>query len=115
MIPLLARLTEEVGSRSQAERLAREPKPMLAVLADEQFSDPEWIFERKFDGERALAVCDGTSVSLVSRNGKDISPSYPELVEALENRSGTCWIRRRGGWRDAGGEDCWSPSWTVRS
>jgi ATP-dependent DNA ligase len=27
--------------------------PMLATLTDERFSDPGWIYERKFDGIRA--------------------------------------------------------------
>src|SRR3954470_2652661 len=32
--------------------------PMLATLTDERFDDPDWIFERKFDGIRCLAVRD---------------------------------------------------------
>lgn len=65
---------------------AKPPKwqaPMLATLTDTRFSDPAWLYERKLDGERALAFRDGKSVRLLSRNKKDISGSYPELVEAL--------------------------------
>ena len=29
---------------------------MKAVLADKPFSDPDWIFERKLDGIRCLAI-----------------------------------------------------------
>ena len=32
---------------------------MNAVLTDGRFSDPEWIFERKLDGIRCIAVRDG--------------------------------------------------------
>ncbi len=32
--------------------------PMLATLTDRRFSDPDWIFERKLDGVRAVAVRD---------------------------------------------------------
>ncbi|HEX7163505.1 MAG TPA: hypothetical protein VF223_19985 [Trebonia sp.] len=32
-------------------------EPQLATLTQERFSDPEWIFERKLDGERCLAFC----------------------------------------------------------
>ena len=32
-------------------------KPMLATLTHDRFSDENWIFERKLDGERCLAVC----------------------------------------------------------
>ena len=36
--------------------------PMKAVLWDEPFSDPGWIFERKLDGVRCLAHRDGGGV-----------------------------------------------------
>jgi bifunctional non-homologous end joining protein LigD len=29
---------------------------MLATLTDQRFSDPDWLFERKLDGERCLCV-----------------------------------------------------------
>jgi bifunctional non-homologous end joining protein LigD len=57
---------------------------MKALLSDEPFSDPNWIFERKLDGVRCLAFREGRAVRLVSRTGRDMSGSYPELVEALE-------------------------------
>ena len=41
--------------------------PMLAVLTDQPFSDPRWIFERKLDGERCLALRKGGQVRLMSR------------------------------------------------
>ena len=59
-------------------------EPMKAVLSDEPFSDPNWIFERKLDGVRCLAVREDGAVQLVSRTGRNMNGSYPELVEALE-------------------------------
>jgi bifunctional non-homologous end joining protein LigD len=59
-------------------------EPMKAVLSDEPFSDPNWIFERKLDGVRCLAFRDDGGVRLVSRTGHQMNGSYPELVEALE-------------------------------
>ncbi|MDP8930576.1 MAG: non-homologous end-joining DNA ligase [Actinomycetota bacterium] len=56
---------------------------MLATLTDERFSRPDWIFERKLDGVRAIAMRDGDEVRLMSRNEKRMDSSYPELVEAL--------------------------------
>ncbi|MEA2352027.1 MAG: hypothetical protein QOJ14_441, partial [Thermoleophilaceae bacterium] len=35
---------------------ARFVQPMKAVLSDRPFSDPAWIFERKLDGIRCVAV-----------------------------------------------------------
>jgi bifunctional non-homologous end joining protein LigD len=56
---------------------------MKAVLTDERFSDPAWIFERKLDGIRCIAVRDGGPVRLLSRNDLSLDGRYPELVEAL--------------------------------
>jgi bifunctional non-homologous end joining protein LigD len=58
-------------------------EPMKAKLTDRRFSDPGWVFERKLDGVRAIAIKSGGEVRLVSRTGKPLI-AYPELVEALE-------------------------------
>ena len=57
--------------------------PMLATLTDRRFSDPRWIFEPKFDGERCLAFRNGDQVRLLSRNRQPLNGTYPELVDAL--------------------------------
>ena len=61
--------------------------PMLATLIDERFSSPDWIFERKLDGERCLAFRRKSRLHLLSRNRQDLNASYPELVEALAMQS----------------------------
>lgn len=60
---------------------------MLATLTHDYFSDPNWIYERKLDGERCLAFRKGKSVDLKSRNKKTISGQYPELVDAIRSQS----------------------------
>jgi len=57
---------------------------MKAVLTDERFSDPNWIFERKLDGIRCIAIRTGAHVKLLSRNDLSQNERWPELVEALE-------------------------------
>jgi bifunctional non-homologous end joining protein LigD len=57
---------------------------MKAVLSDRPFSDPDWIFERKLDGIRCLAIRDGSGVSLMSRTARRMNDQFPELVRALE-------------------------------
>ena len=57
---------------------------MKAVLTKERFSDPEWIFERKLDGVRCVAIRDGKQVRLLSRNDLSLNERYPEIAEALE-------------------------------
>jgi bifunctional non-homologous end joining protein LigD len=59
-------------------------EPMKAVLAGKPFSDPDWIFERKLDGIRCLAIRDGSGVRLMSRTGRQMNREYPAIVEALE-------------------------------
>jgi bifunctional non-homologous end joining protein LigD len=60
-------------------------EPMKAVLWDEPFSDPTWIYERKLDGVRCLAHRDGGgAVQLFSRTDRSMNGDYPELVEALD-------------------------------
>ncbi|HEX2849759.1 MAG TPA: non-homologous end-joining DNA ligase [Acidimicrobiales bacterium] len=53
---------------------------MFATLATTVPADDEhWAFELKWDGVRALAYLDGTSIHLESRNLNDVTPRYPEL------------------------------------
>ncbi len=61
--------------------------PMLATLTQDRFTDPGWIFERKLDGVRAVAVRAGSDTSLWSRNEKRMDGTYPEIVEALAARA----------------------------
>ncbi|MEW1751599.1 non-homologous end-joining DNA ligase [Streptomyces angustmyceticus] len=65
---------------SGAEDAAR---PMLVVLSDRREFDDGWIFERKLDGVRTLGVRGPGRVRLLSRTGREVGSSYPEIVEAL--------------------------------
>lgn len=55
--------------------------PMLARPAN---SVPmgDWMYELKFDGYRALLMKNGDSIQLLSRNEKDLSAKFPEVIEA---------------------------------
>src|SRR5882762_11869480 len=54
--------------------------PMLATLVDDPFSDPEWIFETKWDGFRSVCFAKDGKSQFVSRNQIDMTPQYPELA-----------------------------------
>src|SRR5258708_63569 len=58
--------------------------PMLATPVSEPFDGPEWLFEIKWDGYRAVAFIDAGKVRLVSRNQNDLTPRYPELKDLPE-------------------------------
>jgi bifunctional non-homologous end joining protein LigD len=77
-------LSEEERRELRPGRQPRWIEPMKAVLHDRPFSDPDWIYERKLDGERCLAYRTPQGVRLRSRTDKVLNNSYPELVEDLE-------------------------------
>jgi bifunctional non-homologous end joining protein LigD len=60
---------------------------MKAVLTDERFSDPEWIFERKLDGIRCVAIRDGGRVRMLSRNDLSLNQRYPAVAAALDGQA----------------------------
>lgn len=62
-------------------------QPMRATLTDKRFSSPDWIFERKLDGERCLVFRRKSRLHLLSRNRQDLNATYPELLEALAAQS----------------------------
>jgi bifunctional non-homologous end joining protein LigD len=72
---------EAFGARAAAFPAA--VPPMLASLAERPFSHPDWWFEPKLDGIRALAYLRNGSVRLLSRRGNDITRQYPALARAL--------------------------------
>nr|WP_260860309.1 non-homologous end-joining DNA ligase [Streptomyces cupreus] len=65
---------------------------MMATLSERRdFSDAseDWLFERKLDGIRVLAVRERGRVALLSRSGRRLNATYPEIVDALAGQSCT--------------------------
>jgi bifunctional non-homologous end joining protein LigD len=58
--------------------------PMKAVLTAERPAGPEWVFERKLDGIRCLAVKNGGRTRLYSRNELSLNDRYAPLAAALD-------------------------------
>jgi bifunctional non-homologous end joining protein LigD len=58
--------------------------PMLATLAEEPFTRPNWIFEEKYDGVRMWAYKEGKKVTLISRNGIDRTARYMTIANAVK-------------------------------
>ena len=55
--------------------------PMLATSVEDPFDDPEWLFEIKWDGYRAVSFLQDGKVRLVSRNQNELTGEFPELRE----------------------------------
>jgi bifunctional non-homologous end joining protein LigD len=70
--------------------LPRDVMPMLATPGKLPDHDEGWAYEIKFDGVRVLTFVERGAARLVTRNGNDVTASYPEVAEiasALGKRS----------------------------
>lgn len=78
-----------VSARPPAPRsgtLQEDPAPMLASAGTPaELHGGDWLFELKWDGIRSVVVADGERIKLLSRNGNDMSASYPEFTDR------NCW------------------------
>src|SRR5438105_2022722 len=70
----------DVCLRARLASMPKVIKPMLATLVDEPFSDPDWIFETKWDGFRSICFVKNGTARFVSRNQIEMTPQYPELA-----------------------------------
>jgi len=62
----------------------------LAKLADKPFSDPNWLFEIKWDGIRTVALVNNGDVRLFSRSQRDVTSEFPEFQDLAKHlRAGT--------------------------
>lgn len=59
-------------------------KPMLATLTETHTDQPDWMYEPKYDGYRAVAKIKNGKVELVSRNGNPFNKPYEALIPELE-------------------------------
>src|SRR6185295_7042261 len=57
--------------------------PMLLLRTDRLREGPEWRYELKHDGYRAIAFKSRGKLSLRSRNDKDFSDRYPAILKGL--------------------------------
>jgi bifunctional non-homologous end joining protein LigD len=60
---------------------------MLASLYTQPFDDPDWIFEIKWDGYRAIADLRHKEVQLYSRNGISFAQKFHSIAEDLSAQS----------------------------
>ncbi|HWE25052.1 MAG TPA: DNA ligase D [Myxococcales bacterium] len=80
---------EQVRKELQASRAPRRKvhaadiQPMLAEVRPRAFSDPDWIFELKYDGFRALAGRDDGRALIQYRRGSEATRVHPDLAAAL--------------------------------
>lgn len=70
--------------RSGNDKVNKFIKPMLAQIHEKPFDDPDWVFEVKWDGYRAMAEISQEEIKLYSRNGLSFLRLYPQVAEELK-------------------------------
>jgi bifunctional non-homologous end joining protein LigD len=75
----------DLGAKARSLKV-RDVGLMLAQTRDDPFTDPDWLFELKYDGYRLLGSREGASPQpvLLSRNGHDLTAVFPEIAHAVE-------------------------------
>ncbi|HEX9887171.1 MAG TPA: DNA ligase D [Longimicrobiales bacterium] len=94
-LPRAAEHAEELAARARdsGARAASGGKPlgardvevMKATAREAAFTDEGWVFELKYDGYRLVAglARAGGEASLISRNGNDLTATFPEIDRAI--------------------------------
>ncbi|MBA2381931.1 MAG: DNA ligase D [Chloroflexi bacterium] len=73
--------TAEIDLAGAVERpMPDRIEPMLATLATRPFSDPDWLYEIKWDGYRVEAVIRDGTAKLWTRSLKDAEAYFPGLL-----------------------------------
>ncbi len=93
-------IQEEVVQRGKSFKRGKAPveaskgelKPMLAKLSNELPDGTDWLYEKKYDGFRAIAICEDGRCSLYSRNGHRLDQKFPTLIRELKRLSRRCII-----------------------
>lgn len=81
-LPLKTDQKEKLNKKKQPDWT----NPMLAKLTHTVFSDKNWIFERKLDGERCLVFKKDNEINILSRNKINLNDTYPEIVAAIQKQ-----------------------------
>lgn len=73
------------GRIAGSKKLTSFIEPMKAQLSDlPAFDSPDWIFEIKWDGYRAISEISPAGNKLYSRNGITFDKAYPKIFDALQ-------------------------------
>ncbi|NEU10143.1 DNA ligase D [Flavihumibacter sp. R14] len=75
---------QSILKKAKKAKIPEGIKPMLATLVDKPFDDPDWVYEVKWDGYRALAFVNKGEVELLSRNNKSFDSKFYPIHQVLK-------------------------------
>jgi bifunctional non-homologous end joining protein LigD len=85
----LGRAVEEAAAAMGAPEGALAAKKLVPMLCtaggDAPAASPEWVYELKLDGVRALAIKEGEQVYLGGRKLRETTLTYPEVARAVRS------------------------------
>jgi bifunctional non-homologous end joining protein LigD len=64
-------------------------EPMLPTLVKLPFSNPDWLFEPKWDGYRAICFMENGDVRFISRRQKSLTEKFPSLKNIAKSIKAT--------------------------
>jgi len=82
-VPVQRIPAERLVPGGEKRPLPEKLSPMHAEIGDAAFNNPDWMWEPKLDGYRALAFIDGKGVKLRSRRGLELGGDFPKLIADL--------------------------------
>ena len=82
-VPVQRVPAERLVPGGEKRPLPEKLSPMHAEIGDAVFNNPDWMWEPKLDGYRALAFIDGEGARLRSRRGLELGEDFPRLVAEL--------------------------------
>jgi len=77
--------TAELIKAAPKAAIPQNIQPMKATLVDEPFNDPDWLYEVKWDGYRAIATINKGEVELISRNNKTFNDKFYSIHKILQS------------------------------
>ena len=67
--------------------------PMQASSVKDPFDSPDWVFETKLDGYRAMAVIDSVGKARIwSRNHLPLEQKFPMVLDSRKNPMGRATV-----------------------
>ena len=75
---------EKLLKAAPKSAMPKDVQPMKATLVDEPFDDPNWLYEVKWDGYRAVASINKGEVDLISRNNKTFNDKFYSIHKILK-------------------------------